>query len=131
MRRKKTPELLTEVELEFMTALWELGTGSVRELMGALSPERKLAYTSAATILRILEEKGFAQSRKDGKSLTYFPLLSKDAYQTRSLRHLSAKLFDDTPSALVARLVDDDGLTEENLKEIRALLDRRLNDDRD
>jgi len=131
MRQKKSPDLLTEVELEFMNALWEIGEGSVREVLNAIDPPRDLAYTSAATILRILDDKGFVSSTKSGKSLTYKPELAKDAYQTRSLRDISAKLFDNTPQALVARLVDDDGMSQEALEEIRALVDRRLGDARD
>ncbi|MEM9708037.1 MAG: BlaI/MecI/CopY family transcriptional regulator [Pseudomonadota bacterium] len=129
MRKRKSRQLLTEVELEFMTELWALGEASVRDVLAALPPERDLAYTSAATILRILEEKGFVNSRKDGKSLIYTPLLAKDTYQTRSLKNLSRTLFDDAPASLVARLVDDAGLTERDLEDIRALVERRLQDD--
>lgn len=111
-----------------MTALWELGEGSVRDVLATLAPERKLAYTSAATILRILDEKGFVAATKQGKTLTYTPKLAKDKYQTRSLQNLSAKLFDNTPAMLVARLVDDEGLSQEHLEEIRALVERRLGD---
>ncbi|MEL6799826.1 MAG: BlaI/MecI/CopY family transcriptional regulator, partial [Pseudomonadota bacterium] len=89
MRKKKSRSLLTEVELEFMNELWGIGEGTVRDVLAQLPPERSLAYTSGATILRILEDKGFVKSRKDGKSLTYTPLLAKDAYQTRSLQNLS------------------------------------------
>lgn len=131
MRKKKSRHLLTEVELEFMNELWEIGEGTVRHVLAQLPPDRNLAYTSGATILRILEEKGFVKSRKDGKSLTYTPLLAKDAYQTRSLQNLSRTLFDDTPATLVARLVDDAGLSEEDLEDIRALVERRLQDDSD
>lgn len=131
MRKKKSRYLLTEVELEFMTELWALGEGSVRDVLASLPEERNLAYTSGATILRILEEKGFVESRKEGKSLIYTPLLAKDQYQTRSLQNLSRTLFDDTPATLVARLVDDEGLTEADLEEIRALVERRLHDDSD
>ena len=129
MRKKKNRNLLTEVELEFMNELWALGEGSVRDVLGNLPKDRNLAYTSGATILRILEEKGFVESRKDGKSLVYKPLLAKDAYQTRSLQNLSRTLFDDTPASLVARLVDGSDLTENDLEEIRALVERRLQDD--
>ena len=129
MRKKKTTNLLTAVELEFMNELWSLGQGSVREVLDSLPPERDLAYTSGATILRILDEKGFVESRKDGKTLIYKPLLEKDRYQTRSLQNLSRTLFDDTPATLVARLVDDAGLSEANLEEIRALVERRLKND--
>ena len=128
MRKKKDRSLLTEVELEFMNALWALESGSVREVLEQLPRERNLAYTSGATILRILEEKGFVESRKDGKSLVYTPRLAKDEYQTRSLQNLSRTLFDDTPATLVARLVDDAHLTDNDLEDIRALVERRLQD---
>ena len=131
MRRRRKENLLTEVELEFMTELWALGEGSVRDVLDRLPQERALAYTSGATILRILDEKGFVESRKEGKTLVYRPLLKKDTYQSRSLQNLSRTLFDDTPASLVARLVDDDGLTEADLEEIRALVERRLQHDRD
>lgn len=128
MRQKKKSEFLTEVELEFMTQLWALGKGSVRDVLANLDQDRNLAYTSAATILRIMEQKDFVTSEKDGKTFIYSPVLAKDAYQSKTLRDLSDKLFDGTPSSMVARLVDDHGMTEETLAEIRALLDRRLND---
>lgn len=131
MRKRKTGSLLTEVELEFMNELWALGEGSVREVLDRLPPERNLAYTSGATILRILDEKGFVESRKEGKTLVYTPLLQKDNYQTRSLENLSRTLFDDTPASLVARLVDDARLTASDLEDIRALVERRLKDDND
>lgn len=131
MAPRKKSDFLTEVELEFMSALWSLEQGSVRDILGALAPTRNLAYTSAATIMRILENKEFVTSTRDGKIFIYRPVLTKDTYQTRSLKNLSAKLFDDTPASLVARLVDDDELSAEAIEDIRALLDRRLKNDRD
>jgi predicted transcriptional regulator len=129
MSQKKT-KFLTEVELEFMSKLWELGEATVRDVQDALGPARKLASTSAATILRILEQKGFVTSTKQGKTFLYTATLSKDTYQSRSLRNLSEKLFDNAPATLVARLVDDNDLSEEALDEIRALIDKRLRDDK-
>ena len=126
MRKKKKNDFLTEVELEFMTRLWDLGEGTVRSILARLAPDRNLAYTSGATIMRILEQKNFVTSSKQGKTLVYRPLLEKDAYQSRSLRNISEKLFDNAPALLVARLVDDADLSEEVLAEMRELLDRRL-----
>lgn len=125
-REKKKHDFLTEVELEFMNKLWTLGEATVREVLDKLPNERGLAYTSASTILRILEQKNFVTSKKDGKSHVYRAILDKHAYQARSLRDLSFKLFDDMPASLVARLVDDDSLSEEALSQIRELVDKRL-----
>lgn len=130
MSQKKKTKFLTEVELEFMSKLWDLGDATVREVQDALAPARKLAYTTAATILRILEQKDFVKSTKQGKTFIYKATLSKDAYQSRSLKNLSEKLFDNAPATLVARLVDDHDLSQEALDEIRALIDKRLRDDK-
>lgn len=127
--KKKKNALLTEVELEFMNELWALGEGTVRDVLEQLPDDRDLAYTSGATILRILEAKDFVTSRKKGKSHIYTPTLAKDVYQSRSLKDLSQKLFDDTPASLVAALVNDEELSEEALGQIRALVDRRLRND--
>jgi len=131
MRKRKQANLLTDVELEFMTGLWALGEGSVRDVLAQLSADRNLAYTSGATILRILQQKGFVDSRKEGKTLVYTPLLEKDTYQTHSLQTLSRTLFDDTPASLVAHLVGDTRLTALDLEQIRALVDERLRKDGD
>ena len=125
-RRPKRVSLLTEVELELMTELWALGEGSVRAVLDRLPEDRTLAYTSGATVLRILQEKGFVDSRKEGKTLIYRPAVEKDVYEARTIAALSKTLFDDTPTRLVARLVDDGGLTETDLEEIRALVEKRL-----
>ncbi|MCR9214237.1 MAG: BlaI/MecI/CopY family transcriptional regulator [Proteobacteria bacterium] len=126
MRQKKDNSLLTEVELEFMNAVWAIGKGTVREVMNNLSPPRELAYTSASTIMRILEQKKFLVSIKTEKSFVYSPTISKADYQSKTLQHLSAKLFNNTPSSLVARLVDDENLSDDALQEIKELLDKRL-----
>ena len=129
MRRKKKSEFLTDVELELMSELWEIGQGSVRDVLARLPESRTLAYTSAATILRIMEDKGFVTSEKSGKTFIYAPVLAKDKYQAKTLRDISDKLFDGTPASLVARLVDDQGMSEDTLTEIRDLLERRLSKD--
>jgi len=131
MRKKRKSEFLTEVELEFMSRLWDLGEATVRDVLASLPPGRDLAYTSAATFMRILEQKGFVTSEKKTNTLVYTPVVTKNTYQSRSLKSLSEKLFDDTPVSLVARLVDDYDLSEDALEEIRALLDRRSSDDTD
>ena len=82
MAPRKKSDFLTEVELEFMSALWSLEQGSVRDILGALAPTRNLAYTSAATIMRILENKELVTSTRDGKTFIYRPVLTKDTYQT-------------------------------------------------
>jgi predicted transcriptional regulator len=125
-RRTSRPKLLTEVELELMSTLWQLDGATVREVLAALPEGRTLAYTSVATVLRILEDKRLVQSRKIGKAHVYRPTVSKSEYESRSLRHLVDKVFDGTPSTMVLRLLDDEGLSRKELREIQRMLEERL-----
>jgi predicted transcriptional regulator len=128
MRRKQEKTLLTEVELEFMNVVWETGGGTVRDILAQLNKVQERAYTSVATVLKIMEQKGFLTSERAERALVYRPAIPKADYQKTTLKNLSSKLFNDTPAALVARLVDDEDVTNEMLEEMRALLDERLGD---
>jgi len=128
MRKKQDNSLLTEVELEFMTVIWATGGGTVRDLLAELNKLQQRAYTSVATVLKIMEQKGFLTSERQDRSLVYRPAVPKADYQKTTLKNLSSKLFNDTPAALVARLVEDEEVTDEMLVEMRALLNERLGD---
>jgi predicted transcriptional regulator len=123
MVRARQPErLLTEVELELMNIVWELGGGTVNEVMARLPAERPLAYTSVATMLRILEQKGVLASRKEGRGLHYQPLVEKATYQAFTLEQVVDKLFDGEPLALARRLIDGGVLSRKDLSSLKALL---------
>lgn len=124
----KTKTLLTDTELELMLILWKLQEASVHDVIAALPPTRNMAYTTASTIIRILEKKGFVANRKAGKAHLYSPTLSKQEYESRTLGHVVGRLFENTPAALVARLIDDRKLTPEEIAELKLLLDKRGSD---
>jgi predicted transcriptional regulator len=113
---------LTATELEMMNVIWRLGTCTVSQVQESLRPERELAYSSVSTIVRILEQKGFVTSAKAGRGHLYSAAMAKHDYQALSLQHVVKEVFDDTPSLLVQRLLDSNGLTEKELGQIRSLL---------
>ncbi|WP_309890012.1 BlaI/MecI/CopY family transcriptional regulator [Archangium sp.] len=116
---------LTPVELELMQLVWRLGEVSVADVLAALPAERKLAYTSVSTVLRILEQKGVVRSRKVGRGHVYSALLAREDYEARSVRHLVETVFAGTPSALVERLVEAVPLSPEEVEQLRKLLGQK------
>ena len=117
---------MTDVELELMRILWPLGEGTVRDVMGELPEERRLAYTSVSTVLRIMEQKGFVTSRKVGRGHVYGPLLAKPTYEATCLDHLVSTVFDDKPETLIRRLLDSAEISPQGLASIRTMLDERV-----
>ena len=127
MKRRLPPaeRLLTRAELELMAILWSLEEASVAEVIDRLPRSRDVAYTTVSTILRILEDKGFVVSRKEGRSHLYSPRVSKESYETKSLKQLVNKVFDGAPSALIRRLLDENALSRDEIREIQAMLNKR------
>lgn len=123
-KKPKLDKPLTEVELELMNAVWELGSCTVKDVHKA--QKRELAYTSVATMMKILEEKGALQSDKGERVIVYKPLLSREEYGSSSLKHLAESVFQGDPGSMVMRLLDDSQLSKEDLQNIRKILDERI-----
>jgi predicted transcriptional regulator len=129
MPPKKSPKLekpLTEVELELMTIIWALGECTVKDVQTALPPERELAYTSVATFMKILEQKGALKSTKADRAHLYQPALQQEDYQSLTLQHVQEKVFGGDPSTMVMRLLDSAELSREEIEAIRTSLNKRL-----
>ena len=119
-------KLLTDAELELMQLLWRHGPLTARQALEHLPDDR--AYTTVATILRILVEKGFASSAPQGRAHVFQPTLGRSEYQMRKVRHVVDDLFDGSPLDLVRQLVRRQALSEDEVAELKALVDELPDD---
>jgi predicted transcriptional regulator len=124
-KRPKLEKPLTEVELELMNIIWTLGEATVKDVQSALPKDRDLAYTSVATIMKILEQKEVLSSRKAERAHVYRPLLTREEYGSLSLKHLAENVFQGDPGSMVMRLLDETELSPDELAAIRKVLDER------
>jgi BlaI family transcriptional regulator, penicillinase repressor len=115
---------LTDRELDIMDVLWEQESGTVAEVRDRLTDD--LAYTTVLTILRTLEMKGHVSHEEEGKAHRYYPLIDKRKAGTTAVTHVVRKLFNGSPTALVAHLVDEKELSRGEIKRLRKMLDDRL-----
>jgi predicted transcriptional regulator len=104
-KEKAGERLLTDVELELMSIIWALGRATVKEVVEALPKGRRLAYTSVATVMKILEHKGFLECEKGSYAHSFAPIVAKRDYEESCLDHVVDNVFDGEPVALVQRLL--------------------------
>lgn len=123
---KKLDRPLTEVELELMQIVWQLGECTIRDVHAALPKERDLAYTSVATMMKILEQKGALTSHKRDRAHLFSPRILKADYETASLKHLSQNVFQGDTTSMMMRLLDEGDMTTDELKSLQKLLNERL-----
>ncbi len=116
----------TERELDVMGVLWDMGGGTVAEVRERLQDD--LAYTTVLTVLRTLEEKGHVGHVEEGKAYRYHPLVERQQAGSSVLKRMMRKLFKDSPELLLTHLVSDRGLSDDELRRMRQLLEDRLED---
>jgi BlaI family penicillinase repressor len=113
---------LTKFELEIMQVLWDLGSGSVREVQELLPEKRRPAYTTVQTIVRRLEEKGAVRRvKKIGNAFIFEPLVSRRSAHHRLITEL-LELFGGSARPLMAHLAEAGKLNLEDVREIENLL---------
>jgi BlaI family penicillinase repressor len=125
--RKKSIKL-TRFELEIMQVLWELGTGSVREIQERLPEKRRPAYTTVQTIVRRLEEKEAVQRlKKIGNAFIFEPLITRRSAHHRLINEL-LESFGGSARPLMAHLAETGKLSLEDLKELEDIVAQRTAD---
>lgn len=113
---------LGERELDVMAVLWELGSGTVTEVLDHLGVP--LAYTTVLTVLRNLEAKEYVSREEEGRAHRYYPRVAQQAAQQNALSRLVTQLFGGSPEALIARLVEQHDVSPEELARLARELNR-------
>ncbi len=119
---KNLPEL-TRGEEEVMQILWELGAGGVNEII-ALMKEPKPKYTTIATFVKILENKGFVDHEVAGKGFRYYPVVAREQYAGRHLRSMLSTYFGGSLSQLVSFFSKHENISHDEMSEILEIMER-------
>lgn len=114
---------LTKSEMQVMNALWSAGKAlDVHEVV-ARYDEPRPAYTTISTFLKILTTKGFVDWKKgNGKQYLYFPVISRAEYTSRVMKNVKDNFFGGSASSLVRFFVEEEKLSEAELKELLSLI---------
>lgn len=99
-------ETLGEQEHDVLSAVWQLGTCTVREVYERVGVPRGLAYTTISTVLDRLQKKGFVVRERSGKTLSFRPAKAERSVERTRVRTLVGRILGDDPEPAVARLVE-------------------------
>ena len=117
----KKPGPLTDVELEIMHVVWELGDATVKQVHDVLSARRSVAYTTVMTMLSLLAKKGHLKREESGKAFVYRPAHPKGRVVSKMLDDFVARVFHGSARPLVLALLKDRRISKRDLEEISKL----------
>ena len=114
---------ITDAELEVMKILWDategLTTGEVKNRL-----DRSWERTTVLTLLTRLCEKGAVSAEKTGRSFLYKSLVKKEEYGLSKTQGILSSIYNGSVKSMVAALYSGGDLTKEDLRELRAFLEK-------
>jgi BlaI family penicillinase repressor len=118
-------EELTKAEERIMQVLWRLQHAFVKDIIEELDDDPKPPYNTISSIVRLLEKKGYVSYKAYGKTYEYFPAISKEDYTKTTFSKLFSGYFDNSPSNLLSFMVKEEKLSEADIEELKALINKK------
>jgi predicted transcriptional regulator len=122
MARKRS-ETLTEGEQRLMEVIWHRGSASVAEVLEALADRDRPAFNTVQTMLRILEKKGYLRHEERGRAFVYRATVKREDAARAAVRSVVKRFFGNSAGTLALRLLENEELSDEELRRMRALID--------
>ena len=122
MKKKKSPMDLGRRERQIMTFIYQQGQATAAEVMeGIANPP---SYSGVRAMLRILEEKGHLQHRREGARYIYAPTLSPEEAGRSAMNYMVHAFFNGSAEQAVSALLDlqSKELTDDDLDRLAGLI---------
>jgi predicted transcriptional regulator len=110
--------------MEVVRVLWEIGRGTVRAVHEILVAQREIDFATVQTYLRRLEKKGYASSKLDNRVRVYTARTKARTVIRDTVDDLVERLFGGNSMPLVRHLIEDRGMSENDLSELREMINR-------
>jgi BlaI family transcriptional regulator, penicillinase repressor len=114
----------TEVEMQILRILWDLGPSPVREIHKRLEAAKGTNYSTTVKMLAIMLQKGLVKRDETATPYVYRPASTRAKTGKRMLDDLIEKVYDGSAMSLVLQALSSGKATAEELEEARRLLDQ-------
>jgi len=122
---RKSLDHFGELQRAVIEAVWELGEATVREVWTRLCRQKELAYTTVLTAMQRLERDGWLKHRVEGKKHVYLPTRTRAQAGAGSVRKFVQRMFDGNALVLFRQLVEEDQLSDQELRELQQLINEK------
>lgn len=120
---KQGASQLTEVELQILKILWELGPSPVRDVHARLNAEKGTNYSTSVKMLSVMLEKGLVKRDESASPLIWRAAVTRNSTGKRMVKDLVDKVYDGAAMSLVLHALKSAKASTEELGEVRRLLD--------
>jgi predicted transcriptional regulator len=116
---------ITKAQEDLLKALWEIKEGAVSDILDSLT-EPKPAYNTVATVIKVLEKKGYVSHKTYGKTNVYFPVVTKKDYAQYVMKNTFKSLFNGSLNQMVSSFVKSREVSLTELEELKEMLEKEI-----
>lgn len=113
---------LTNKEEEIMNLFWKHGAMFIRELLPYFN-DPKPHYNTVATIVKIMEEKGFVARQPMGNTLLFYPLITEQEYKSSALDAVISQYYNNSYASVVSHFIEKEAMDLDELKDLIRLIE--------
>ena len=114
----------TDSEMKILSVIWEHGPKTVREVYDLISQKETIGYTTVLKFMQIMTEKGLLERDASIRPQVFSAAQPQQQTQKMMLRDLVDRAFAGSPGNLALQALSTRKSTPQELREIRALLDK-------
>jgi predicted transcriptional regulator len=115
---------LGDLQLKIMRVLWELGSATVAEVQAALCGD-DLAYTTVATMLRKMEDRGLVSHREARRRFVYEAAVSAEEITRSMADDFVDRLFEGSLARAVSHLLETRDVSRQELARLEKMIQER------
>ena len=116
---------ISDAESEVMNVLWEASPRTASEVADVLCQRMNWHPKTVKTLLGRLVKKGAVRFKEEGNRYLYRPALARDRYVDEEARSFVDRVFGGEATPMLLHFVERGKLSEADLEELRAVLDRK------
>lgn len=113
---------ISESEFEVMKIVWDRAPINTNEITEALCRTTSRSPKTVQTLIKRLVSKGALTYEKQGRIFVYTPLVNQKEYIGQQSTSFLDRFFHGDLSAMVSSFLEEERLSEKELKELRSLL---------
>ena len=125
----KMPQI-TEAEWEVMKVLWESSPRTASEVADAVCERMQWHPKTVKTLLGRLVKKGALRFREEGNRYSYRPVFPRERFVAAESRSFLDRVFGGEATPALVHFVESVELSDEEIQELRAILDRKSEGER-
>ena len=126
VKSRKERKRMTPAEEEIMQVLWKIEKGIIKDILKEF-PSPKPAYNTVATVLRVMENKGFVAHEEVGVFYQFYPLVTRDAYAKSQVKNLIKVYFESSLPKLTAAFAKEENLSLSDIEQINQIFAAKEN----